>query len=113
MVDLTPPATQGEAVHQTTETKHGRATRDMARAIELRRRLCVSETRAGTCAQLLEEYEKLRDWRLVADVFGVSHRTMSRFVSDFRELAQGAAAARAAWSDHGLAGFNARRGSAS
>lgn len=82
----------------------------LSRAIELRRRLYLPETRDAVVVQMVGEYDKLKDWRLVADAFGVSHRTMSRFVAAFPALRIGAERARSSWpTPHGLAGFNEAR----
>lgn len=81
-----------------------------ARAIELRRRLAIPETRAAVVSYLVNLYRVSRDWRNVADTAGVSHRTMSRYVHDFPELERGAAVARETWqTPNGLAGYNAAR----
>ena len=81
-----------------------------ARAIELRRRLAIPETRAAVVSYLVNLYRVSRDWRNVADTAGVSHRTMSRYVHDFPELERGAEQARATWqTPNGLAGYNAAR----
>lgn len=101
-----PGPTHSESVEKPEENRRTRPIR----ADEIRQRLALPETRPAIVAYLVNLYRVSRDWRLVADTAGISHRTISRYLRAHPELGEGARAARATWTEpHGLAGYNARR----